>query len=1252
MSLFRVLLVLVLSCNVYSFSQAADPVAVGGVTAQNIADRSKKVLDFAAAFPTRVLTLYTSVDASVNNFNKVNTGFKGLSDLLTDVYSSTIKKELMGLPEQVKEKIAFVPAQNLINGLLTIADEKLSLGIFPSKDPLVVGYLDVLDIFVTSIKTFIDKLHPRIEAELARVLPVFEALKPYVKTATELNDATKNDIAKIIADTKVVTDFLLVAGAGELVPQDKLQAADQKLKIVESLITKIDEPLKKAEPIAKTVHDISVTLADLERQIVPLATPILKDTVKPMAKLAGEIKNNVLENADKYTKWLNAATFGVVKDIIEINKLDITTEEVTPLSKPNKSYFVVLQTFAKNFTLSSKAGESQEQYEKDMNYLIPELSKLPGLLTPIVSDFTNVGTQATAMINAYMKFFNELSLTKISIGGKVFGIDFEKYRIFDIQQPAFRCFARYMVAPKISFNLGIVELKGLSLLNSSCSLMKIADLNDPDVTKDFKDFGNQDIKPGQFYKTTLSYSTDFIKKVENTPLLKDIFKSGSMPVFGKLVNVGKGQFLGSELEAVTNEGITIDKVGTLTLRSFGIAVVEDPDFLGKPKIVLPVRGSMQWQFADNFKPLFDLAMVFDTQKLAGTLSGIAKETWQDALGIKGLVFSNPGLSITAGVVGGVTGVGLTAQAKLGKKEFEVMGNVDLASPRDAAYIAKLKGGLGWKDIIGISTAVAEAAGKPIPVFDGVKNLPELSLRDCELAFIPREMMLFGKMQKAGVTLKATANFFGKNCEVFINFAGDGFYGSMSLDPLDLKVVKMEGLYDKALNPDKKIVFAISGGSKGQLAGLYCDVNVTLLGDITAQGKLSLIVSEVPVITNVRISDLIVKLGGFGNCKLDVSVGINLNEIPTNLASIPWKVDATFDNTMVSYLKQQIDNSLKTTGKALTGATKAAAETVKRIDPLIGALDTEIAALNKEIASLYENSLAKQGEAIIQSGIDGLGAAVDAIGVNKENIDKGVKAAGNTINAIGNTITNLGNDIGNLGKDIANAVWGFFTGDLEKEKKQKEQQKRDKEQEKINEEARKVELQKQAAQEAAYLQEIQSSKGKIKTIQEQGGTLSASALDMLNKVKVIFPTPGKTEADKIALAKAATAEAVKLNSLLSVDQNKKNLLTHLKDELDRIIKTDIPLQRLLKRLAELIKQEVSLTPEVQKTVESLPLRIKAFQEGVKNLPAKQRALDEALFKPASFKNIGKRMNAAAEVNSIKNMFEQFEKMLNDLSKELN
>ena len=946
MSLFRVLLVLVLSCNVYSFSQATDPVAAGGVTAQNITDRANKAIAFANAFPDRVLMLYKSLDESVNNFNEINTGFKGLSDLLTEVYSSTIKKELMGLPEQVEKKIAFVPAQKLIKGLLLVADEKLSLGIFSNvtkgdfKPTYAFGYLDALDLLVTSIKTFIGKLHPRVEAELARVLPVFATLKPYVKTANELNDATKNDRAKIIADTKVVTDLLLVVGVGELVPQDTLQAADEKLKIVESLITKIDEPLKKAEPIVAIVHPLSTEIVTLERQIVSLATPILKDTVKPMAKLAGEIKNNVLENANKYTAWLNAATFGVVKDIIEINKLDITTEEVKPLSKPIKERFVALQTFATNFTLSSKAGESQEQYEKEVvKYLIPELSKLPGLLTPIVTEFTNVGTQATTMVAAYMKFFNELSLTKISIGGKWLGIPFEKYRFFDTQSGAFRCFSRYMVMSS-ALNLGVVELKDLILFNTSCELITIAELKDKEVSRDFGD--NKTMRAGQFYKAKMSYSQKFIDLVKNVPLLKDIFKSGATPVSGELLNVGPGKFLGTQIAVSVNQNIDIfagfnqaiaifnkgaggstqltaafkaintavenlKKAFKLKLTSFGAAVVENALVPGTPKIVFPIKGTIDLALGADFKPTIAMGMVFDPapEKLSGTLSGVWEGSWKNAFGLPDLTLSKLGVSTTIGVKGGVTGAGITAKVKLGSKDLSVIGNVDFASPQDTAYIIELEKGFLLTDII---TLGATLAGMP-DVSKYISSLPNVALNKCKLAFIPREMMLFGEMQKAGITLTGTVSILGKEATIFINFSRDGFYGDVSLDAINLILVKLEGL------TDTKLKFAISGGQAGKPNGFYSDAKISIA--VPPFGNLAKVKGTVYLVPSfIRITGLEASLGDLGKAVLDVSAGWDFNNFPTNLASVPWKFKAVLKKDAAGSLADSFTGAFKKMGECL------------------------------------------------------------------------------------------------------------------------------------------------------------------------------------------------------------------------------------------------------------------------------------------------------------------------------------------------
>lgn len=899
MSLSRIVVLCLLSCNVYSLSYAADPVTTGPVvTVQNISDRSKKVLDFAQEFPTRVLTLYKNFDESLKNFEEVSKDFKTFSDHLNKVYKETFEKELGDLQKQVKEKIAFEPAQTFLIGLVKTVEEKLSL---PS-------YLAVLKAFLKSAKTFIDTLTPRVNAELARVLPIVDILRPYVKTANELSDATKAQVATIITDAKTANDLVLVLGAGSLVPQDKINSADATLKIAEALINTINEPLQKVEPIVKGVQSISTTLVNVKRQIVPLVTDLVDKLALPIVKTVADVKKTIFDNVSNYTGWLNAGTFGVLPGVLEINKINTVMDDFKSLPKPDEAKFKALSDFAKAFTISSKAGMSQEEYERDVAYLLPQLEKLVKLLKPIANDFMALPGDVMALLKSYMKFFEELSVTKLTVGGTLFETQpFEKYRIFDVQSGASRCFARYVAMPSFSVDLGLVKLTGLSMLSSNCSLMKISDLNDSEV---LKDFGERVISPGSIFKTAMSFTDRFITFIQNIPVVKDLFTRDSMKVSGvfKLSKkrVGPEAYIGTKLQADITRSVDFKvkdtKIGTLKLKSLGIEII--PGTLpNTANLMLPVKGVFDFSLLANF-PTLDVAMVYDVQNLAGTLSGIFKGTWKDIFNIKGLNFSDPGLSITLSKAG-IAGAGVTASMALAGKMVGVKGIVDFTNPKDLTlgFVGTFEGGLSISDIALMHAELAKQAGLvPFSLDEIKKYIPEIALRECKVVIMPKPMVLFGKIYGRGMTITGKAKLFNKECEVFINVSAGGLYGTISIDPLDFTVLKMEGL-----GADKKLKFALSlDKGNTSLAGLYCDANISIAAPpftlANAKGKVYL----APAL--LRVTGLEMSLAGAGKVSFDAEAGFDLNRLPTDLGSIPYKFKAVLKPDSIKSLSDSFQGA--------------------------------------------------------------------------------------------------------------------------------------------------------------------------------------------------------------------------------------------------------------------------------------------------------------------------------------------------------
>lgn len=180
-----------------------------------------------------------------------------------------------------------------------------------------------------------------------------------------------------------------------------------------------------------------------------------------------------------------------------------------------------------------------------------------------------------------------------------------------------------------------------------------------------------------------------------------------------------------------------------------------------------------------------------------------------------------------------------------------------------------------------------------------KYVPDLALSDCKIAFMPKVMTLFGKTYFKGITVSGKAQFLGKACEVFINVTSKGLYGTLELDPLDFKVLKIQGL------TQPKLQFAVSI-DQSSLGGLACDVNVLFavppFEGVKSQGKLVIVPGF------MRVQDLSVNLFGALKFALTLELGIDWNAVPKNLASLPWKVKATMTTAGRESLAQSFKNA--------------------------------------------------------------------------------------------------------------------------------------------------------------------------------------------------------------------------------------------------------------------------------------------------------------------------------------------------------
>jgi hypothetical protein len=177
--------------------------------------------------------------------------------------------------------------------------------------------------------------------------------------------------------------------------------------------------------------------------------------------------------------------------------------------------------------------------------------------------------------------------------------------------------------------------------------------------------------------------------------------------------------------------------------------------------------------------------------------------------------------------------------------------------------------------------------------------------------MPKPMPLFGKIYPAGITVSGKSNLLGKEGEVLLNVTDRGIYGSFSVDPIDLKIIALEGI-PTAKKPNKKLEFALSLDTKNtSLAGLYCDANISISAPpftlARVKGKVYLVPSM------IRITGLETSLAGVGKVSLDVQAGLDLNKIPTNLNSL-FKFKAVLKPDSIKSLSDSFQGAFNKMGE--------------------------------------------------------------------------------------------------------------------------------------------------------------------------------------------------------------------------------------------------------------------------------------------------------------------------------------------------
>jgi hypothetical protein len=889
------------------------------VTSKEVFDRADKVVNKADSFLKRsalVLALYKN---SVENFTTANTGVASLAASTVQYYDS-LKKRYDELPALIAKDVEFAPIATFLQGLVKLVESFVPLS----------DYLDKGQRLLVATNKISDVLTKRIAAELVEAN---NDLVTAEKEKKKIDDVLADVKAKLAMLREAVASFEAAEKAAQstgglpvppelIARRDKALAdknktlvdANTQLQEAEKLLITVDGILQKIESTAQPMNDISKSVlalqVDSQAKLTALVAIMQKSSDEYSAKA-----EEYLKMVNGYTAWLNKGSLGVVPGIIEISGINTKKKELKPLplfgEEPVKAY----EKFAETFMLQPEAGKTVDVYTKDAAYLKAQFPSVSAALKGLIGEATALPGRAKQVIDENLNTVKKLQPIDLTFKGELFETQpFENYRIFDIQSGTARCIARYVAMPSFAIDLGLVKFTGLSMLSSNCTFMKISDLKDQEI---LNDLGEQSIRPGSIFKTAMSFTDRFITLIQNISVVKDIFTRDSMKVSGVFKidkkKVASQAYIGTKLQADITRSVdfTVEdtKIGTLKLMSLGVDIV--PGLLpNTANLMLPVKGTFDFSLLSNF-PTLEIAMVYDVQNLAGTLSGIFKGMWRDVFNIKGLNFSDPGLSITLSKAG-ITGAGVTANMAIAGKTVGMKGNVDFTNIKqpEIGFIGTFEGGLSLSDLALMHAELAKSAGLvPFSLDDIKKYIPNLSLRECKVILMPKPMALFGVTYPAGTTVSGKAKLLGKEGEVFLNITASGIAGSFSIDPVDLKVIKMEGL-----GADKKLKFSISlKTADPTLAGLSCDANISLVAitpfpGFTAKGTVYLAPSL------IRVTGLQTSLAGVGNVSLDVQAGFDLNTLPTNLASIPYKFKAVLKPDSIKSLSDSFQGAFNKMGE--------------------------------------------------------------------------------------------------------------------------------------------------------------------------------------------------------------------------------------------------------------------------------------------------------------------------------------------------
>jgi len=785
---------------------------------------------------------------------------------------------------------------------------------------------------------------------------------------------------------------------------------------------------------------------------------------------------------------------------------------------------------------------------------------------------------------------------------------------------------------KPSYSLTLEFTEGIQLSNLAQEL-SIIDITINKLQMIFSDWKYEDKELGDI---TIEKGFNFLGEVQMVGALKPVNLLTKLEVL-RMFGTIKKDLVGTTIKGPIPGELSLGGGTKLTKMMLGI------DITGKLPLNTPVpqfmvSGDLKVKIKGLNDPI-NFTSILQIAAEKATLSGRMDGMWKDPFGLKGLSIGDVGLGASVLYTGAVPeGFAIKGVIELGDKKFSLATKGSVTE--GAAFVGKMEGSLSYKDIVNFAN---NSTGAGLPVDQIFKIIPNVGIENPALQIVPIATTIVGKAYPQGTSFEGLINVFGIKTALKAHVLKGGIKGSAKLPEINIPgLFSISGLKNKAgvVEPPKLALNITKSGSKKAefSAKGFIKLAPAILGGISSEGLVDFTTSGVNITMQSKLLDKFI-------ITIDLKSKISLSR---SLTGETIDISIAFDNSLFSYLAEQVDGGLKTVGKELTGALKVAAETVNESNKAIALLDREIASLKNDIKDLYNKSLIGAGAKLAEEGVKEIGKAAVAVGKGVAKLEGSIKAAGSTIHDLGKEINKLGNEIKKLLDDVGRGVGDLFKGkdpvkEARKRADKKRQEKRDKEAAQRAETVRQKKLVEKRKKQQADQNLLRLVEKKIKTLQTEKVPLGMRAQELLELVRqnrasikilddelvafkeeLAVPKEKKTKNpfqksfkvfsnDRIALARFNTQQQPKRNAL---DASLGDIVRTLNIEIDRIIKDELPLQRLLNKLGALNAAGNVFSEKTQEMIGALPEKMKI----VLMMKSKQEELAKSQAKGAQGQSI--------------------------------